>query len=249
MNVIKQIVKDGQYGTQTIKMIVKDSERGAQGAQGEPGMAATVEAGQAYSVPSTQQPSVVNTGSQSAAVFDFYIPRGEKGEKGADGVDGKDGAIRYKAGTGINITSGNVIEATGVAAVQWGGINGNIANQADLQAEFREYTKTSALAAVATSGSYNDLSNKPTIPAAQVNSDWNASSGKAQILNKPTIPTVNNATLTIKQNGTSVGTFTANASSNKTISFTTPVITLTDTDPGEGSALAANNFIAVYSNS
>lgn len=44
------------------------------------------------------------------------------------------------------------------------------------------------LAAVATSGSYNDLSNKPTIPAEQVNADWNATSGKAQILNKPTIP-------------------------------------------------------------
>jgi len=33
--------------------------------------------------------------------------------------------------------------------------------------------------------------NKPTIPAAQVNSDWNATSGVAQILNKPTIPSVN----------------------------------------------------------
>lgn len=30
--------------------------------------------------------------------------------------------------------------------------------------------------------------NKPTIPAAQVNADWNATSGKAKILNKPTIP-------------------------------------------------------------
>lgn len=49
---------------------------------------------------------------------------------------------------------------------------------------------SSSLATVATSGSYNDLSNKPTIPAAQVNSDWNASSGVAQILNKPTIPDV-----------------------------------------------------------
>lgn len=37
------------------------------------------------------------------------------------------------------------------------------------------------------SGSYTDLTNKPTIPAAQVNSDWNASSGLAQILNKPTL--------------------------------------------------------------
>jgi hypothetical protein len=34
-----------------------------------------------------------------------------------------------------------------------------------------------------------EILNKPTIPAAQVNSDWNAVSGLAQILNKPTIPT------------------------------------------------------------
>ena len=52
-----------------------------------------------------------------------------------------------------------------------------------------EKADTSSLATVATSGNYNDLSNKPTIPAAQVNSDWNANSGVAQILNKPTIPT------------------------------------------------------------
>lgn len=72
------------------------------------------------------------------------------------------------------------------------------------------------LATVATSGSYNDLQNKPTIPdaqiqadweqadttkkdfiknkptipAAQVQSDWNATSGMGVILNKPSIPTV-----------------------------------------------------------
>ena len=32
------------------------------------------------------------------------------------------------------------------------------------------------------------IKNKPTIPAAQVNADWEAESGAAQILNKPTIP-------------------------------------------------------------
>lgn len=36
------------------------------------------------------------------------------------------------------------------------------------------------------------ISGKPTIPAAQVNSDWGAVSGVAQILNKPTIPTNTN---------------------------------------------------------
>ena len=44
------------------------------------------------------------------------------------------------------------------------------------------------LGAAAFSNDYNDLSNKPTIPAAQVNSDWNSVSGVSQILNKPTIP-------------------------------------------------------------
>lgn len=92
----------------------------------------------------------------------------------------------------------------------------------------QSYTPTSQLASVATSGSYNDLlnkptipaaqiqsdwsqsdntakdfiKNKPTIPAAQVNSDWNASSGVAQILNKPTIPTVPVQDVTV--GGTSV---------------------------------------------
>ena len=84
------------------------------------------------------------------------------------------------------------------------------------------YALSADLASVATSGSYNDLSDKPTIPAAQVNSDWNATSGVAQILNKPTIPTVNNATLTIQKNGTNVATFTANASSNVTANISVP---------------------------
>ena len=42
------------------------------------------------------------------------------------------------------------------------------------------------------SGSYNDLTNKPTIPAAQIQSDWNQTSISAldYIKNKPTIPTI-----------------------------------------------------------
>lgn len=61
-----------------------------------------------------------------------------------------------------------------------------------------------------------------------------------------TIPTVNDATLTIQKNGTTVQTFTANASSNATANIEVPTITMTTTDPGEGSALAADNFVAVY---
>lgn len=46
------------------------------------------------------------------------------------------------------------------------------------------------LASVATTGEYSDLLNTPTIPAAQVNADWNAVSGVAQILNKPTLANI-----------------------------------------------------------
>ena len=91
------------------------------------------------------------------------------------------------------------------------------------------YALSEDLATVATSGSYNDLSNKPTIPAAQVNADWNATSGKAQILNKPTIPTVpTNVSAFTNDAGytTNVGTVTSvnntqpDANGNVTISVT-----------------------------
>lgn len=61
-------------------------------------------------------------------------------------------------------------------------------DNANLASALNAKANVADLATVATSGSYNDLTNKPTIPSAQVNSDWNANSGVAQILNKPTIP-------------------------------------------------------------
>lgn len=77
----------------------------------------------------------------------------------------------------------------------------------------------SGLATVATSGSYNDLSNKPTIP------------------------TVNNPTITFTQGGTTKGTITLNQTSNQTINF--------DAGGGGGSYTAGtgiditNNVISV----
>lgn len=82
------------------------------------------------------------------------------------------------------------------------------------------YLTSADVSTVAISGDYDDLLNKPSIPAAQVNSDWDAVSGVAQILNKPTIPTVNDGTLTIQQDGTTLGTFTANQSGNTTVNLT-----------------------------
>ncbi|MBR6355165.1 MAG: hypothetical protein IKS01_05220 [Paludibacteraceae bacterium] len=53
----------------------------------------------------------------------------------------------------------------------------------------------------------------------------NISITKSQVSDFPTIPTVNNATLTIQRNGTTVKTFTANASSNVTANITVPTDT------------------------
>lgn len=245
MNLIRQVNTGSGY-EQRIKMVVCDNERGPKGDKGDTGTAASITAGEAYSIPSNQQPVVVNTGSDSTAVFDFYIPKGDKGDQG---IPGEDGAVQYTAGAGIRIKN-NVISAIGGGGggdVEWGDIKGTIADQTDLQTEFAKYTESSNLATVATTGSYDDLLDKPTIPEAQVNSDWNAVSGVAEILNKPTIPTVNDSTITLTQNGTSVGSFTTNSATNQTIGFTTPVITMQTTDPGEGATLAANHFIAVYS--
>ena len=62
---------------------------------------------------------------------------------------------------------------------------------AETNTESVSYIKNKpTLSTVATSGSFNDLTDKPTIPDAQVNSDWNAESGISQILNKPTLSIV-----------------------------------------------------------
>ena len=62
---------------------------------------------------------------------------------------------------------------------------------AETDTESVSYIKNKpTLSIVATTGNYDDLLNKPTIPEPQVNSDWNASSGISQILNKPTLSTV-----------------------------------------------------------
>lgn len=67
-----------------------------------------------------------------------------------------------------------------------------------------------------------EILNKPTIPAAQINSDWNAVSGLAEILNKPTIPsgTVTSvATAGLISGGTitSSGTITTSMNTNKLV--------------------------------
>jgi hypothetical protein len=83
---------------------------------------------------------------------------------------------------GLNIPAGKPLQAAGNA-----GSSGQVLST----------TGTSIAWVQPFDGNYSSLTNRPTIPAAQVNSDWNATSGPARILNKPTVPPVSYTHLTL----------------------------------------------------
>lgn len=275
-------------------------DKGDTGSTGATGAAATIAVGSTTTLPAGSSATVTNSGTSSAAVFNFGIPKGDKGDKGDPGAglvitgtvatyadlpsglgpsdagkayfvqaDGKlyvwtgtawpadgdgsqfegpqgpageDGAAAtITIGTTTTLPAGSSATVTNVgttsAAVFNFGIpkgdkgdsgsgagdmsmsdydpNGTVKTAGGIVAYVGDelptktseltndgsdgtstYVEADDLATVATTGSYNNLTDTPTIP------------------------TVNDATLTITQNGTSAGTFTANASSNATIALT-----------------------------
>ena len=66
-------------------------------------------------------------------------------------------------------------------------------------------------------GSLDYIKNKPAIPAAQVNSNWNSTSGISEILNKPTIPDAQ-----IQSDWTQANTSALDYIKNKPTVFNTP---------------------------
>ena len=115
---------------------------------------------------------------------------------------------------GLNIPAGKPIQAAGVA-----GSSGMVLTS----------TGTSISWTIPFDGNYNTLTNKPTIPAAQVNSDWNASGGVAVILNKPTVPPL--TSLTVNPAGTASLAFNA---ANGEFTYTPPDLSNYDTAYGWG---------------
>lgn len=137
---------------------------------------------------------------------ELYLISGE-----ADAITGVKGnkETTYRTGN-INLTPADIgalpdtteipVVPTNISAFE------NDAGYLTQHQSLTNYPKKTELANVATSGNYNDLKNKPTIPS------------------------VGNGTLTIQKNGTSAGTFTANATTDKTINIIVPtkVSELTD---------------------
>jgi len=112
------------------------------------------------------------------ANFDFFSV-GESSAFGIDSSGGGGGGGGVTVYDGLDSTNPNIA----LSANQGRVLKGLIDNM-----DLSDYALKSELATVATSGSYNDLTNKPTIPAAQIQSDWNqtTTTAKDYIKNKPT---------------------------------------------------------------
>ena len=145
----------------------------------------------------------------------------------------KYGHVKISNGDVNTVTSSN-----GVAA----GMDHSHSNYVQTGREINGYTLASDI--TLTASDVGALPSSTTIPTAlsQLSADathrtvtdtekatWNSKSSFSgsytDLTNKPTIPTVNNGTLTIQKNGTKVQTFTANQSTNVTANITVPTKT------------------------
>ena len=110
----------------------------------------------------------------------------------------QDGELSQNNFTNADHTKLNGIEASATADQTGAEIKSAYEGEADTNAYTdAEKTKLAGIAASAEVNVQSDwnassgdaqILNKPTIPAAQVQSDWNATSGLGEVLNKPTIP-------------------------------------------------------------
>ena len=154
----------------------------------------------------------VNVGESGQITFNGYL-------RSVVSADTNIATVTADEGYSGTITITGVAAGNTTATVHWGGGSSSISitviasndtsflNKRGLayfwskiNARLSTKANSTDLAAVATSGSYSDL------------------------INKPTIPTVNNATLTIQKNGSTVATFTANSSTSTTANITVPIV-------------------------
>lgn len=104
-----------------------------------------------------------------------------------------------------------------------------------------------SLATVATTGAYSDLTGKPTIPAAQIQSDWTqASSGSLDFIkNKPSIPSIARTTSVLSLSLVGTGATGTQISSTKDSTVRCNVSTsTTSTIGGPSTSLVALKICA-----
>lgn len=236
VNVVTAYLSDGT----TEQFQIRNGHKGSQGLPGQDGQNATVAVGTTTTLPAGSDATVTNSGTASAAVFNFGIPQGVQGVPGQDGADGADGfsptATVSKSGDTATITITDKDSTTTTT----------ITDGADGTAATISVGTTSTLPA----GSSATVTNSGTSSAAVFNfgipkgdkgdTGSTGATGPAgpgvptggstgQVLTKNgsanydtiwstlSIPTVNDATLTVTQGGSTLGSFTANSNTDTTI--------------------------------
>ena len=173
---------------------------GQPGPQGEPGVpgrdgeSATIEVASTTTLPAGSSATVENVGTESAARLAFGIPKGDTGAAGADG----DAAT-------IQIGQVTTLAPNQPAFVN--NVGSSTAAIFDIGIPKGEKGDSGSGSGDMTASTYD--------PNGDV-----ASAGGIPDYVSSQLPTVNDATLTITQNGTSAGTFTANSATNTTIALT-----------------------------
>lgn len=180
-------------------------ETGPQGPQGVPGEAATVTAGTTTTLPAGSDATVQNVGSTSAAIFNFGIPKGDKGDTGETG-----------AAATISVGSTSTLPAGSSATVTNSGTSSAAVFDFGIPKGDKGDTGATGADGYSPSATVTKTGDTATITITDKDGTTTAS------ISDGTTPTVNDGTLTIQKNGTTVQTFSADQASNVTANITVP---------------------------
>lgn len=143
---IEKTSTSGLVDTYTITYTNSDTDtfNVTNGQDGQAGAAATIAVGTVTTGAAGSSASVVNSGTSSAAIFDFTIPKGDKGDTGNTGATGNGidnisliSTVGLQKTYRITYTNGSyydyVVTDGADGASTWGNITGTLSNQTDLQ--------------------------------------------------------------------------------------------------------------------
>lgn len=210
------------------------------GLQGIPGEAATIQLGTVATGEPGTDVIITNSGTENAAIFNFTIPEGQTGATGyspsasvskvgntatititdkdgtttAEIYDGAAGVTDVEV-NGVSVVTGGVAEVTVPTKTSQLNNDSNFATVSQIPTDNTELTNGAG---------YITGINSSDVTTALGYTPYDSSNPNGYITSS-SLPTVNDATLTIQKNGTTVNTFTANSSTNTTVNITVPTDT------------------------